>query len=234
MKSREIQPSGVMRPSRAPRVDGAGCSEPQAPSIIIPALALVLVFSGLIPCIASAASFVDYGRYLAVGFGDSASGGYPAGYGPIEGTRLHDGSRTAGLTVSLPTTTSIQFDGYLDNWIYGSVGNSRAGVFELDSPTVVTLEGLVDLRAQTNRVLMFDFRVDGPGYLFKIYSTPGTRLVSDSILMPAGTYYFNLGVTGADIGNSVDFSLLLTIPEPSTALLLGLGLAGIAITRRKD
>ncbi|MBY0401925.1 PEP-CTERM sorting domain-containing protein [Myxococcota bacterium] len=234
MNSNANRQSVSIMPGKALRSIGSGRSDSHGRSISIPVLALALILSGLIPHISSAATFVDSGSYLAVGFGDSAGGGYPADYGPIEGTRLPDGSRTAGLAVSLPTPTSIQFDGYLDNWIYGSVGNSRTGVFQLDSPTVVTLSGLVDLRAQTNRVLTFDFRVDGPGYLFKIYSTPGTRLISDNILLPAGTYSFNLGATGADIGNSVDFSLLLTIPEPSTASLLGLGLAGIAMTRRKD
>ena len=89
---------------------------------------------------------------------------------------------------------------------------------------------------------IFDFRI----YQFedrylKVFDTSGYFEFADHIDLPAGDYMFFLAANGGHRGpqsglppgvGGVSFDVLLTIPEPSTALLISMGLIGLGVRRR--
>jgi hypothetical protein len=60
---------------------------------------------------------------------------------------------------------------------------------------------------------------------------PSGAILSASLLFVDGP---DMGTSGDDVGTGIDNVAFTTVPEPGTLLLLGSGLAGMALRRRRS
>jgi hypothetical protein len=99
----------------------------------------------------------------------------------------------------------------------------------------VRVAGTVSILETGGSPSSYDFRITRDPlrdeYVSILIST-GTYSIDDSIFMTPGDFSFFIGAVGTDASDGVHFDILLTIPEPSTALLMGVGLVALGVRRR--
>ncbi len=149
------------------------------------------------------------------------------------------------LTISAPTGSG----GYFRTWWDGTANDlyDPVGAYSIDLTEGGTIDRFaLDVLAVTGTVELYigvsspgsgggttieHFTVSTPGVvelLFADYSASADFTDVDTIVIQAN------GPAGIGSGDSVTLESLSTIPEPGTALLLGLGLAGLARRTRRE
>jgi len=173
--------------------------------------------------------FQDLGRYAARGINESGGGASPP-FDLIEAAPAPDGSRTAGIAVDTLSSVEIRFAGYAEHQSTYS-GTTSSGAFVLDRPAVVRLLGNVTVLETGGSPSAFQFRITRSP-LSTVYASDlvfnGSYDFEESLDLAPGDFFFHIGAIGTDGGDGIEFDLVLVIPEPSIAVLLGLGLAVLA------
>ena len=132
------------------------------------------------------------------------------------------------ITVTTPSSTSIRFAGHALG-IYAYSGTSSRGAFVLDEPTRVSITGTVSVLETGGPPSGFDFRISHfEDEFLAIFWTTGIYDLADEITLSPGDYSFFIGANGTDASDGASFDVLLTIPEPSTANSLVMGLCILA------
>lgn len=153
------------------------------------------------------------------------------------------------LTLDDPFTATMTPSGNLDEWIWAGVANvTLSGVFEpsVIIPTQPTVSlGAFPFSQQVTMPLAGTFSGDGTHTQVTLGIPTGT-LQNQSLALPPvqeSIDLLDLGVVTAffhfdslalvDISTAVVYTNTTPIPEPGTALLVGVGLAGLAVRRRR-
>lgn len=181
--------------------------------------------------------FTDLGAYQVLNWSEGRVVGSPP-FELIEAPPDSYGNRTAGLAVHLPDANSIHFSGYAENG-FTVVGTyqQRRGAFVVDEPTRVRMLGDVSIRQAGSAVQTFDFRIiESVLYTTHavVFGVEGDHHFDDFVDLSPGTYEFILSISSNSLPGAgvTSFDALLAIPEPSTALLVGLGLTMLGARRR--
>ena len=146
--------------------------------------------------------------------GSATDGDYIVGFGGGSAPPPPPGVLSQAFPTSVGQQYQLEFD-------YGSIGNAVAQFMNV---RVVGQSTLLDVDVSYTSYL---------GYTVHAWQTQVFLFTADS---PLSTLTFS-DISDPYVGHSTDSAIdrvsIAPIPEPSTALLLGLGLAGMAIRKRR-